>query len=196
MWELIGASIITSIICGLGYYYYKKRYNDIITELLTVNCNSNSNLNSNSKEIKCIKYQYRSKKYIYLTDKLDTNIEVIRKEIDVNNTDKDKIPETEYKYIILKIIEKNTNQVHEIIIDEPKLLFAFIGPANSYYFAFDKNFNTKFTIFMTYLFTTEEGALTYGRLSYLLNPEKYFKIKSTLTEFKKNGDCELEWCFN
>ena len=74
-----------------------------------------------------------------------------------------------------------------------KFIYALVGPANTYYFAFDTKFNEKLTKFMTYLFETEEGSLTYGRMSALLNPEKYFKLKSRLTEIKQNGDYDMIW---
>jgi hypothetical protein len=74
-----------------------------------------------------------------------------------------------------------------------KFIYALVGPANTYYFAFDTKINEKLTKFMTYLFETEEGALTYGRMSALLSPEKYFKLKSRLVDIKQNGEYNLEW---
>ncbi len=74
-----------------------------------------------------------------------------------------------------------------------KFIYALVGPANTYYFAFDTRFNQKLTQFMNYLFETEEGSLTYGRISTLLSPEKYFKLKSRLADIKQNENIELDW---
>jgi len=175
--------IITTLLllAGAGFYVYKKRHNDKVTELL--NCTYD--------DVKCIKYQYRGKKYLYLTTKQDEDIVTIEKEIDITNPEKDKIPETDYKYIVVNIKENESD--HEIILDEPKLLYAFIGPANTYYFAFDKNFNDKLTKFMFYLFETEQGALTYGHLSALLDPNIYFNIKTKIQQFRKSENVMMTW---
>jgi hypothetical protein len=184
MWNIIVGFIGTILISGLGYYYFNKnRYNDEVVELLNVVFDG----------VKCIKYQYRGQKYIYLTELMDEDIVKIQSEIDPANTFKDTLPEIDYKYIILRLKEKNTGQEHEIILDEMNFLYALVGPANTYYFAFDTRFNEKLTKFMNYLFETEEGSLTYGRMSALLNPEKYFKLKSRITDIKQSGDYELEW---
>jgi hypothetical protein len=47
---------------------------------------------------------------------------------------------------------------------------------------------------MNFLFETEEGLLVYGRFSALLNPQKYFDIKSKIIEIKKkNNVYKIEW---
>lgn len=184
MLNIILGFVGTIIVGGLSYYYYNKnRYNDEVIELLCVVYDG----------VKSIKYQYRGNKYIYLTDIMEDDINKIQKEIDLTNTDKDKLPEIDYKYIIINIKEKTTGEEHEIILDEMKFVYALVGPVNTYYFAFDTKFNEKLTKFMTYLFQTEEGALTYGRMSALLSPEKYFKVKSRLAEIKQSGEYNLEW---
>ena len=66
MWEIITGIISSLIICGVSYYYYN-RYNDIVTELLSVTYNN----------LKCIKYSYRGKKYLYLTYNLNDTIDTI-----------------------------------------------------------------------------------------------------------------------
>jgi hypothetical protein len=182
MFTIIGGVFITFIIAGFGYYYYKNRYNDEAIELLTFVYDN----------LKCIKYQYRGKKYIYLTNKMEDDIQKIQKEIDPTNTDKDKIPQTECKYIMLKIKEKTNDEYHEIILNQDKLLYSFIGPANTYYFAFDNQFNNKLTKFMNYLFQTQEGSLIYGRFSTLFPPEKYFELKSKINQFNINN-YNFEW---
>ena len=174
----------TIIVGGISYYYYNKnRYNDEVIELLCVVHDG----------VKCIKYEYRGQKYIYLTEDMKEDLITIQKEIDPANSDKDKLPEIDYKYIILNIKEKSTKQEHQVILDEMNFIYALVGPANTYYFAFDTRFNEKLTKFMTYLFETEEGSLTYGRMSALLSPEKYFKVKSHLADIKQSGEYELEW---
>jgi hypothetical protein len=124
---------------------------------------------------------------------MEEDIAKIQTEIDPSNTYKDTLPDIDYKYIIVNIKEKNTGDEHEIILDEMKFIYALVGPANTYYFAFDTKFDQKLTKFMTYLFETEEGSLTYGRMSALLSPEKYFKLKSRLTDIKQNGDYDMIW---
>jgi hypothetical protein len=183
MWNIIAGVVGTTILGGIGYYYYKNRFNDEVIELLCVVHDG----------VKCIKYQYRGQKYIYLTELMDEDIVKIQSEIDPANSLKDKLPEIDYKYIILRIKEKTSGEEHEIILDDMKFIYALVGPANTYYFAFDTRFNEKLTKFMTYLFETEEGSLTYGRMSALLNPEKYFKLKSHLANIKQNGEYDLEW---
>lgn len=202
MWEYIFGLGITALLGGLTYYYYKNRYNDDIIELLNITHN----------DIKCIKYFYRGNKYIFLTENLEDNISRLEKEIDPTNPDKDKKPEVEYKYIKVKIFIENKEchkvcgkdcdcdcdyddvEIKEIQIEEPKLLYSLIGPANSFYFAFDVDYYKKLTKFMNYLFETEEGTLIYGRFSMLLSPQKYFDIKSKLIELKKNNYVtKIEW---
>ena len=183
MWNIITGLIGTTIVGGLGYYYYKNRYNDEVVELLSV-------VHDN---LKIIKYQYRGQKYIYLTENMAEDLVTIQKEIDPANSLKDKLPDIDYKHIILTIKEKNTGGEYEIILDEMKFIYALVGPANTYYFAFDTRFNQKLTQFMNYLFETEEGSLTYGRISTLLSPEKYFKLKSRLADIKQNENIELDW---
>mgnify|MGYP003351708268 FL=1 len=133
---------------------------------------------------------------IYLTENLEDNITRLEKEIDPTNPDKDKKPEVEYKYIKVKVFieDISQNRCEEIQIEEPKLLYSLIGPANSFYFAFDVDYYKKLTKFMNFLFETEEGTLIYGRFSVLLNPQKYFDIKSKLLELKKNNNVtKIEW---
>jgi len=186
MWEYIFGLGITALLGGLTYYYYKNRYNDDIIELLNITHN----------DIKCIKYYYRGNKYIFLTENLNDDIKRLEKEIDPTNPDKDKKPEVEYKYIKVKITLQNESEseTKEIQIDEPKLLYSLIGPANSFYFAFDVDYYKKLTKFMNFLFETDEGTLIYGHFSVLLNPQKYFDIKSKIIELKKNNNVtKLEW---
>jgi hypothetical protein len=220
MWEYIltGLTIVSSI--GAGIYYYLNRYTDEVTELMTFIHN----------DVKCIKYLYRGKKYIYMTYNMEDNIDTIQKEIDVNSTEKDNVPEVDYKYF--KLIIKNpcelinnhsdNNDTHnindtnntkelfyELLLEAPKLIYAFVGPANTYYFAFDKDFNKKLTTFMNYLFEDDkknnhddnhnnnhdnnhEGAITYGRFSALLEPEKYFDFKAKINLIKQNNSI-FEW---
>ena len=241
MWEIITGVVSSLIICSISYYYYFRNNNDNVSELFSIEYNN----------IKCIKYNYRGRKYLYLTDIMTDTIETIQNEIDPANTDKDKKQELDYKHIKLTIKlntskeetskeettkeettkeetskeetskeettkeettkeetskeeiskeetskeESDKYQIYEILLDEPNFMTAFAGPANTYYFAFDTKFNEKLTIFMTYLFETEAGALTYGRVSDLLNPEQYFKLKSKLINFKNTGDYTLEWKF-
>jgi hypothetical protein len=232
MWEYIltGLTVVSSISAGI--YYYLNRYTDEVTELMTFIHN----------DIKTIKYMYRGKKYIYMTYNLEDNIGTIQKEIDINSTEKDNIPEVDYKYFKLIITtpsdcnkqcknksesvqnieecdncecdncdcdiadcdncESSTDNVHELLLEAPKLIYAFVGPANTYYFAFDKDFNKKLTTFMNYLFEDDkqnnktddkhEGALTYGRFSALLEPEKYFDFKAKINVLKKNNST-FEW---
>jgi hypothetical protein len=184
MWNIILGFIGTLSVSGLSYYYYNKnKYNDEVLELLSVIYDG----------VKIIKYQYRGNKYIYLTQNTEDDITNIQKEIDPTNTNKDKLPEIDFKYIVMNIKEKNTEEEHEIILDEIKFVYALVGPTNTYYFAFDNKFNEKLTKFMTYLFETEEGSLIYGRISALLSPEKYFKIKSNLVDIKQRGECDIVW---
>ena len=56
MWDIIFSIAGVSVISA-GIYYYLNRYTDEVTVLLTFTHNG----------IKCIKYLYRGKKYIYLT---------------------------------------------------------------------------------------------------------------------------------
>ena len=199
---LIGVCI-SSIIVGLSYYWYTHRYNDDITELLTIT----------HDKIKCIKYFYRGKKYIYLTQNLNDDIKRLEKEIDITNTDKDTLPETDYKYIKAKLYvshkknkaetteenkaettEEKNDWIEEVLFEEPKLLYSFVGPANSFYFAFDVNYYKKLTQFMNFLFETDEGTLIYGRFSALLSPQRYFEIKNKLIYYKQEYDVKkIEW---
>jgi hypothetical protein len=187
MWDYILGVSASLIITGLTYYWYTHRYNDEITELLTINHN----------DFKCIKYYYRGNKYIYLTENLEDGIKRLEKEIDVTNTDKDKKPETDYKYIKAKIyinLDDNTEQIEEVLFEEDKLLYSFIGPANSFYFAFDVDYYKKLTKFMNYLFETDEGTLIYGRFSALLSPQRYFEIKNKLIHYKTEHKVKkIEW---
>ena len=222
MWEIILGGI-TTITMSLGVYYYLYRYNDNVNELLTFTHNN----------MKCIKYLYRGNKYIYMTYDLEADITSIQKEIDINSSEKDKLPIVDYKYFKVIIttphmsnnnlnnnIEENDNEyfncennlecedtnykeesVHELLLEAPKLLYSFIGPSNTYYFAFDKDFNKKLTIFMNYLFEDEkvsdnknnEGVLIYSRFSALLEPEKYFDFKVKINSVKKNNSY-VNWC--
>ena len=227
MWDIL-IGTVAAISIGVGTYYYLNRYNDDVNELLTFVHN----------DMKCIKYLYRGKKYIFMTFDLECDINTIQKEIDVNSTEKDKVPEVDYKYFktvittphqcsIYNVIDDVTDNktscknnctdcilcescnkctvesTHEILLEASKLLYAFIGPSNTYYFAFDKDFNKKLTIFMNYLFEDEQnkfvnlsdnsnGALTYGRFSALLEPEKYFDFKAKINMLKKNNS-QVEW---
>ena len=240
MWDIIIGGI-SAISIGAGVYYYLNRYNDNVVELLTFIHN----------DVKFIKYLYRGKKYIFMTYDLDCDINTIQKEIDVNSTEKDKIPDIDYKYFKVIIttpceccnscdkeniyfvnnIEGNNksvcdncecnkstenncteiskkkcdDMVYEILLDAPKLLYSFVGPANTYYFAFDKDFNKKLTIFMNYLFQDNQviniensqelkhdGTLTYGRFSALFEPEKYFDFKVKINDVKKINS-SVEW---
>ena len=225
MWNIIIGGF-SALSIGAGIYYYLNRYTDEVIELMTFIHNN----------MKCIKYLYRGKKYIFMTYDLECDINTIQKEIDINSTEKDKIPEVDYKYFKLIIttphickkicINNNVNDIddieevkcdklnctdcicknceediiYELLLEAPKLLYAFIGPANTYYFAFDKDFNKKLTIFMNYLFEDEkiihnknhDGTLTYGRFSALLEPEKYFDFKAKINCVKKTNSY-FEW---
>ncbi len=187
MWYIL-LSIIFGL-SGVAYYYYKNRYNDEVTELFSVVY----------EDLKCIKYQYRGKKYLYLTNNMNDDIVKIQKEIDPMNTDKDKRPDFNYKSLIFKVI--NTITSEEIMIEKIKaesLIYSFVGPANTYYFAFDTVFYDKLTKFMNYLFFTEEGSITYGRISSLLQPEIYFDIKNKINQIIDNETDKkniIEWSF-
>ena len=79
-----------------------------------------------------------------------------------------------------KILINTEDENHEIILDQSNLLYALIGPVNTYYFAFDTEFNSKLTKFMNYLFFDVKGSLIYGHFSALLEPEKYFTTKTKI----------------
>lgn len=187
MWDYFLGISVSLITAGLTYYWYTHRYNDEITELLTIKYN----------DFKCIKYYYRGNKYIFLTENLEDNIKRLEKEIDVTNPDKDKKPETDYKYIKAKIFintDSENDQIEEVLFEEDKLLYSFIGPANSFYFAFDVDYYKKLTKFMNYLFETDEGMLIYGRFSALLSPQRYFEIKNKLIHYKTEYNVKkIEW---
>jgi hypothetical protein len=185
MWKFIVTGTSAVLVGLYTYYYYFNRYNDEVIELFTIV----------HDDLKCIKYQYRGKKYIYLTNEMEHDITYIQQEINPDEPNKDKKPVTDYKNITLILNKENENPC-EININDDKFIYSFIGPSNTYYFAFDTLFNDKLTKFMNYLFLTEEGSLTYGRLSALLPPEKYFDIKTKITEINKNNDYHLEWKIN
>lgn len=174
--------IISAILLGLSslYYFYRNRFNDEAIELFSVIYN----------DVKCIKYQYRGKKYLYLT--YDTNDDMIKiqKEIDPTNPDKDKRPDFNYKNISFTV--NLENESIEYNFSAENLIYSFVGPANTYYFAFDTKFYDKLNKFMKYLLFTEEGSITYGRLSSLLKPETYFEIKTKISQYKEN---KIEWSF-
>ena len=200
MWDYIFGIGLSILFGGGTYYWYTHRYNDDITELLSIIHN----------DIKCIKYYYRGNKYIFLTENLDDDIKRLEREVDINNPDKDKKPETDYKYMKAKIYFENKSeqteqteqteqieqieQIDELLFEEDKLLYSFIGPANSYYFAFDVDYYKKLTKFMNFLFETEEGTLIYGRFSALLSPQRYFEIKNKLVHYKHEYNVKkIEW---
>jgi hypothetical protein len=167
MFDILIGLFTIGLIGSLIYHYYF-RYNDSVSELL----------NFTIDDLKCIKYKYRGRKYIYLTHKLNDDINTIQKEIDVNSSEKDKLPESEFKYF--KILINTEDENNEIILDQPDLFYALIGPVNTYYFAFDTEFNSKLTKFMNYLFFDVKGSLMYGHFSALLEPEKYFTTKTKI----------------
>jgi len=177
MWYILSAFLI-----GLSslYYFYRNRFNDEATELFSVVY----------EDLKCIKYQYRGKKYLYLTYDMNDDISKIQKEIDPNNSDKDKKPDINYKNILFAI--NLENKFIEYGFYAENLIYSFVGPANTYYFAFDTKFYEKLNKFMYYLLFTEEGSVTYGRLSSLLKPETYFEIKNKISQYKEN---KIEWTF-
>ncbi len=153
------------------YYWHKNKYDDVVVELFTVV----------HDDLKCIKYQYRGKKYLYLTYDMCDDINRIQKEIHPINSENDKQPVPNYKDI-MATIKLGTESCY-LSIDAKKMIYSFIGPPNTYYFAFDTKFYEKMTKFMNYLFLTNEGAITYGRLSSLLHPDVYFNIKNRIREF-------------
>lgn len=172
-----------ALLIGIVSYLYYYRYTDNVTELFTYDYNN----------IRCIKYHYRGKKYIYLTDDLSATINYIIKELDLNSTEKDKLPPTNYKNILIKLSDSN-NYNNEITFEQDSFMYALMGPANTYYFAFDTKFNNKFTVFMNHLFDSDDGALAYGHFSALLPPQKYFEIKNKLTEIKaEHPNLNIEW---
>jgi hypothetical protein len=180
MWFLLYLLFPISIAVG-GYVYQKYfRYNDHVTELLTFTFD----------DLKCIKYQYRGKKYIYLTNNLKQDIEWIQNEIDVNSNEKDKLPSYDYTKFNIQIT--NPDEKHEIILVQPDLLYAFMGPSNTYYFAFDSEFNSKLTKFMNYIFYNSDGIIMYGHFSALLEPQKYFDIKTRIDTLKVDSSI-IEW---
>lgn len=218
MWEYILGICVTALIGGVSYYFYKNRYNDEIIELLNIVHNDikcikyyyrgnkyiflTENLDDNIKRLEKeidptnpdkdkkpeMEYKYiKVKLYINNTDKTDkTNLD----KTDLDNTDKTDLDNTDLDNT------ENTEEekYEEITIEELKLLYALIGPANSFYFAFDVDYYKKLTKFMNFLFETEEGMLLYGRFSALLNPHKYFDIKSKIIEIKKNNIISrIEW---
>ena len=190
MWYILFSLTCIGIAAGCIYNKYF-RYNDHVTELI----------NFQHDNLKCIKYKYRGKKYIYLTNKMNEDIEWLQKEIDVNSTEKDKIPEIDFKYFKIQISYQNTDDTddtddkdekYDITIEQPNLLYAFVGPSNTYYFAFDTDFNKKLTQFMNYLFFDSAGIVMYGHFSALLEPEKYFEIKNKIDQVKKDNSI-IEW---
>jgi len=174
--------IISAILLGLSslYYFYKNRFNDEAIELFSVIHN----------DVKCIKYQYRGKKYLYLTYDMNDDMIKIQKEIDPTNPDKDKRPDFNYKNISFTV--NLENEFVEYSFSAENLIYSFVGPGNTYYFAFDTKFYDKLNKFMKYLLFTEEGSITYGRLSSLLKPETYFEIKTKISQYKEN---KIEWTF-
>jgi len=195
MLEYILLGLISISTIFLGIYYFQNIYNDDVTELLSFEYNN----------MKCIKYMYRGKKFIYMTHNLEDTIDTIQKQIDLNSTEKDNLPEIDYKYFKVIITTPNNQDestinestinestTDELMLDAPKLLYSFVGPANTYYFAFDTNFNKKLTLFMNYLFTCESGSIIYGRFSALLEPDKYFDLKTKINMIKKDNS-NIEW---
>lgn len=177
----LGTSI--ALLMGVVYMYYY-RYTDNITELFTHDYNT----------VRCIKYYYRGKKYIYLTDNMTMTIDKIKKEFDLTSTEKDKKPPTDYKCILVKLSDDDYSD--EIRFNQESFMYSLIGPANTYYFAFDTKFNDKFTLFMNHLFDSDEGALAYAHFSALLPPNKYFEIKNKLSEVKKDyPNVKVSWEF-
>jgi hypothetical protein len=180
--------IITGIFIGLSslYYFYRNRFNDEAIELFSVVY----------EDIKCIKYQYRGKKYIYLTYDMNDDMIKIQKEIDPTNPDKDKRPDFNYKNITFTVTSQNESDKSDKLIEHSfsaeNLIYSFVGPSNTYYFAFDTKFYDKLNKFMYYLLFTEEGSITYGRLSSLLKPDTYFDIKTKIAQYKQN---KIEWSF-
>lgn len=174
--------IISGILLGILslYYFYRNRFNDEAIELFSVIHN----------DVKCIKYQYRGKKYLYLTYDMNDDMIKIQKEIDPTNPDKDKRPDFNYKNI--SFIVNSENEPIEYNFSAENLIYSFVGPANTYYFAFDTKFYDKLNKFMKYLLFTEDGSITYGRLSSLLKPETYFEIKTKISQYKEN---KIEWTF-
>lgn len=186
MYEYLIGSSFTLVVGVLSYLYYY-RYTDNVTELFTHDYNN----------IRCIKYYYRGKKYIYLTDNMSLTIDNIVKEFDLNSSEKDKLPPTNYKCIIVKISDLNNNYNDEIRFEQDSFMYALIGPANTYYFAFDTKFNNKLTLFMNHLFDSDEGSLAYAHFSALLPPQKYFEIKNKLIEIKKeHPEVSITWELN
>ncbi len=184
MFEILGAFLLTAAISGGIYYlYYTNQYNDEVTELFTL-------VHDN---VKCIKYQYRGRKYIYLTNNMADDILTIQKEIDPSNPEKDKLPVSDYKNITARFLDENNECDHKFDIIEPKFIYALMGPANTYYFAFDKYFNNKFTIFMNFIFD-EHSSLHYGRFSTLLSPDNYFDHKAIILNKQKEKTYKVEWC--
>lgn len=184
MWYILFSLGLVGLVSGYVYNKYF-RYNDHVSELI----------NFEHDNLKCIKYQYRGKKYIYLTNKQNENIEWLQKEIDVKSTEKDNVPETYFKYFKINVSSSDNDEKYEIVFDKPDLLYAFIGPANTYYFAFDTEFNKKLTQFMNYLFFNNDGIVMYGHFSALLEPKNYFEIKNKIDLVKKDNSI-IEWSIN
>jgi hypothetical protein len=186
MFEIVGAFLLTAVIGGSFYYlYYTNQYNDEVTELLTLV----------HENVKCIKYQYRGRKYIYLTYDMAADISTIQKEIDPSNPEKDKLPISDYKNITARFLDENNECVYQFDIIESKFIYALMGPANTYYFAFDKDFNDKFTVFMNFIFN-ENSSIHYGRFSALLTPNNYFDHKVIITNKQKEKTYKVEWCLS
>jgi len=180
MWFLFYYLFPLSVVVG-GYVYHKYfRYNDHVTELLSFTF----------EDLKCIKYQYRGKKYVYLTNNDKQDINWIQNEIDVNSNEKDKLPSYDFNKLKIQII--NSSESQEILLEQQTLLYAFMGPSNTYYFAFDSEFNSKLTKFMNYLFYNNDGIIMYGHFSALLEPQKYFEIKTKIDTLK-NDSSKIEW---
>lgn len=181
MWYILFSLGLVGFVAGYVYNKYFK-FNDHVTELI----------NFKHDNLKCIKYQYRGKKYIYLTYKTNEDIEWLQKEIDVNSAEKDKLPETDFKCFKIQITYPDSDEKYDVVIEQPNLLYAFMGPSNTYYFAFDSDFNKKLTQFMNYLFFDQAGIVMYGHFSALLEPEKYFEIKNKIVQVKKDNSV-IEW---
>lgn len=184
MWYILLSMLFG--LMGIAFYFYKNRYNDEVTELFSFVY----------EDLKCIKYQYRGKKYLYLTYNMNDDIVKIQKEIDPTNSDKDKRPEFNYKSLKFEINLENNVEREEICLET--FIYSFVGPANTYYFAFDTKFYDKLTKFMNYLLLTEEGSVTYGRISSLMQPEIYFNIKNKINKYRnnENNDIKIEWSFS
>ena len=150
-------------------------------------------------DVKCVKYEHKNKKYVYLTHDMTDNMDVIHKKIlqhNINSRDKQYRTPTNIEILIVDSKSDNTIK-HSIVLDDVNFISSISGPSDTHCIYSDAEFNNKLTKLMNHLFILKEGILSYGRLSFLLPPNKYFEIKSQINKLKKDHDivrCKINVC--